>query len=90
MRIYEVLEVDHRSTAASSCRSETEVTWGGLDVQTASVSSLTRKQEQTRNEPWNVTDAPEPFITSQLRGIIGLEIPITRIEGKWKVSQNRP
>jgi transcriptional regulator len=54
------------------------------------IDELTRKQEQTRNEPWNVTDAPEPFITSQLRGIIGLEIPITRIEGKWKVSQNRP
>ena len=54
------------------------------------IDELTRKQEQTRNEFWNVTDSPEPFITSQLRGIIGLEIPITRIEGKWKVSQNRP
>ncbi len=56
----------------------------------AQIDELTRKQEQTRNEPWSVTDAPEPFIASQVRGIIGLEIPIARIEGKWKVSQNRP
>ncbi|WP_375412593.1 FMN-binding negative transcriptional regulator [uncultured Bradyrhizobium sp.] len=57
-----------------------------LRVQT---DELTKKQERTRAEPWNVTDAPETFVTSQLRGIVGLEIPISRIEGKWKVSQNR-
>jgi transcriptional regulator len=54
------------------------------------IEELTRQREAARAEPWNVTDAPEPFIASQLRGIIGLEIPIARIEGKWKVSQNRP
>jgi transcriptional regulator len=54
------------------------------------IDELTRQREASRAEPWNVTDAPEPFVTSQLRGIIGLEIPIARIEGKWKVSQNRP
>jgi transcriptional regulator len=37
-----------------------------------------------------VDDAPEPFVAAQLRGIVGVEIPIARIEGKWKVSQNRP
>ncbi|MGD0507295.1 MAG: FMN-binding negative transcriptional regulator [Terriglobales bacterium] len=39
--------------------------------------------------PWKVSDAPEDFIKSLLHGIIGLEIPIQRLEGKWKVSQNR-
>ena len=37
-----------------------------------------------------MADAPEPFIESQLRGIVGVELPIDRIEGKWKVSQNQP
>jgi len=54
------------------------------------IDELTRTQEQTRDAPWHVADAPPSFIESQVRGIIGLEIPITRIEGKWKVSQNRP
>jgi transcriptional regulator len=36
-----------------------------------------------------VSDAPENFVASQLQGIVGLEIPIQRIDGKWKVSQNR-
>ena len=53
------------------------------------------RAERTRTrralaEPWAVTDAPEPFVAAQLRGIVGLEIAISRIEGKWKVSQNRP
>ena len=40
--------------------------------------------------PWKVSDAPEDFIAGQLKAIVGIEIPLTRIEGKWKVSQNRP
>jgi transcriptional regulator len=36
-----------------------------------------------------VTDAPAAFVEAQLKGIVGIEIPIARIEGKWKVSQNR-
>ena len=36
-----------------------------------------------------MSDAPEPFIAAQLKGIVGVEIPIERLEGKWKVSQNR-
>jgi len=39
--------------------------------------------------PWHVSDAPEDYIRSQLKGIVGLELPIRRLEGKWKVSQNR-
>ena len=35
-------------------------------------------------------DAPESYVASQIKAIIGIEIPIDRIEGKWKVSQNRP
>ncbi len=54
------------------------------------VDVLTRSQEADRQEPWAVTDAPAPFISAAIRGIAGLEIPIARIEGKWKVSQNRP
>jgi transcriptional regulator len=40
--------------------------------------------------PWRVSDAPEGFIDGLLKAIVGIEIPLTRIEGKWKVSQNRP
>jgi transcriptional regulator len=54
------------------------------------INELTRAQEGTRAEPWHVSDAPEEFVAAQIRGIIGLEIPIAKIEGKWKVSQNRP
>ena len=53
------------------------------------VAELTGMQEQTRSKPWAVSDAPDEFIAAQLRGIVGLEIEITRLEGKWKVSQNR-
>ncbi|HEX5544944.1 MAG TPA: FMN-binding negative transcriptional regulator, partial [Nitrospira sp.] len=53
------------------------------------IGALTASQESQRPEPWNVTDAPEPFIDGQMRAIIGVEIPILTIEGKWKVSQNR-
>ena len=55
----------------------------------AQVSALTDRHESERKTPWAVTDAPAPFIDAQLRGIVGIEIPIARIEGKWKVSQNR-
>ncbi|MER8790295.1 FMN-binding negative transcriptional regulator [Mesorhizobium sp. M0027] len=54
------------------------------------ISDLTMSQEGNRATPWAVTDAPPPFIQSQIKGIVGLEIAITEINGKWKVSQNRP
>jgi transcriptional regulator len=54
------------------------------------VDDLTRHNEEPRTAPWQVSDAPETFVTAQVKGIVGVEIPIARIEGKWKVSQNRP
>lgn len=54
------------------------------------LDDLTASQENRRVPPWAVGDAPEPFIASQMKGIVGVEIPVARIEGKWKVSQNRP
>jgi transcriptional regulator len=54
------------------------------------ITAMTEMQEGPRPEPWNVSDAPAPFVAAQLKGIVGIEIEITRIEGKWKVSQNRP
>jgi transcriptional regulator len=54
------------------------------------VGQLTDSQEADRADPWAVSDAPEAFIDSQLKGIVGFEIEIVNLEGKWKVSQNRP
>ena len=54
------------------------------------IGALTDSQEESFAQPWAVSDAPDAFITGQIKGIVGLEIPISRIEGKWKVSQNRP
>jgi transcriptional regulator len=54
------------------------------------ITDLTMSQEGSRETPWAVTDAPPAFIQSQIKGIVGLEIEITDISGKWKVSQNRP
>jgi transcriptional regulator len=55
----------------------------------AIVTRLTNLYEGGRAEPWAVTDAPADFIRAQLRGIVGLRLPITRLEGKRKMSQNR-
>ncbi|MBO6726489.1 MAG: FMN-binding negative transcriptional regulator [Rhizobiaceae bacterium] len=54
------------------------------------IRDLTVTREAGLPEPWAVEDAPAPFIDAQLKGIIGIEIDIASIEGKWKVSQNRP
>jgi transcriptional regulator len=54
------------------------------------IEELTQSRESARTVPWAVSDAPEAFIAGQIKGIVGMEIPIGRIEGKWKVSQNRP
>lgn len=54
------------------------------------VTRLTELYERPRADPWAVTDAPGSFIDAQLRGIVGMRMPITRIEGKRKMSQNRP
>jgi transcriptional regulator len=56
----------------------------------AQVGALTDQQERNRTAPWSVDDAPEAFIDGQLKVITGIEITVTRIEGKWKASQNQP
>jgi transcriptional regulator len=53
------------------------------------VSRLTELHESERASPWAVSDAPPEFVQAQLRGIVGLRMPITRLEGKRKMSQNR-
>lgn len=54
------------------------------------IADLTALHEATRVEPWAVSDAPERFIAAQVRGIVGIEMEIAELAGKWKVSQNRP
>lgn len=54
------------------------------------LNELTNKQELSQQLPWKVSDAPEDYTEKMLRGIVGIEMPITLLEGKWKVSQNRP
>ena len=53
------------------------------------VRRLTDRHEGGREQPWSVDDAPEKFIAGQLRAIVGVELLITRIEAKEKLSQNR-
>jgi transcriptional regulator len=55
----------------------------------AHVARLTDAHEGGREEPWSVTDAPERFVAGQLRAIVGVEVRISRVEAKWKLSQNR-
>ncbi len=56
----------------------------------AQIGAITSQHEGRRALPWSVSDAPGDFIRAQLKGIVGIEIEIAEIEGKWKVSQNRP
>jgi transcriptional regulator len=53
------------------------------------LEALTSRHESSRERPWSVSDAPEDYIARQLGAIVGVEIAITRLEGKWKMSQNR-
>jgi transcriptional regulator len=53
------------------------------------IEELTRALEQRREKPWAVGDAPADFIAMQRRVIVGIEIEILDIRGKWKTSQNR-
>jgi transcriptional regulator len=55
----------------------------------ALVRRLSDKHEGGRPAPWSVDDAPAAFVTGQLRAIVGVELRISRIEAKWKLSQNR-
>ncbi len=53
------------------------------------IAALTSAQEAGREKPWAVGDAPADFIAMQRRAIVGIEIEIVDIRGKWKASQNR-
>lgn len=54
------------------------------------LDDLTCSQEKRRLRPWSLNDALKDYIASMTRSIVGVEIPIARLEGKWKLSQNRP
>jgi transcriptional regulator len=53
------------------------------------VAELTAQQEANEARPWALSDAPETYIEVMLRGIVGFRFAVTRLEGKWKMSQNR-
>jgi transcriptional regulator len=53
------------------------------------VTDLTQRHEAERAQPWAVSDAPAGYIDTMLRAIVGVELSISAIEGKWKLSQNR-
>lgn len=53
------------------------------------VERLTNRHEAGRPQPWKVADAPEDYIETMLGAIVGIEITVTRLVGKWKASQNR-
>ena len=55
----------------------------------AHVSALTDSQEADQDMPWRVDDAPDDYIETMLRAIVGIEIPISSLKGKWKLGQNR-
>ena len=53
------------------------------------LQDLSQAQEGRRARPWSLDDAPEDYLARQMKAIVGLEIPIERLEGKWKLSQNK-
>lgn len=56
----------------------------------AQIESLTAQMETGMAQPWGLADAPAEFIDKLVGAVVGIEIPITRLAGKWKVSQNQP
>lgn len=54
------------------------------------VTKMTRQQEASFAEPWAVSDAPDDYITKMLAAIVGIELTISGLQGKWKTSQNQP
>jgi transcriptional regulator len=64
--------------------------FGGPARLRAQIEELTRTHEGRRPAPWAVSDAPADFVAMQVKAIVGVEIEIARIAGKWKASQNRP
>ncbi|WP_044007060.1 FMN-binding negative transcriptional regulator [Jannaschia sp. CCS1] len=53
------------------------------------LEDLTAQHESEREKPWSVADAPDDFVERQFRGLVGLEITISDLQGVWKVSQNK-
>lgn len=53
------------------------------------LDDLTSFHERPRPQPWSVNDAPPDYVANQMQAIVGIEIPISRIDGKWKMSQNK-
>jgi transcriptional regulator len=53
------------------------------------VAELSAQQEAHERTPWSLADAPERYVDVMLRGIVGIRLAVTRLEGKWKMSQNR-
>jgi len=56
----------------------------------AHINQLTDIHERQQTQPWKVSDAPDEFIEKLTGAIVGIEIPIRKLEGKWKLGQNRP
>ncbi len=54
------------------------------------VGRLSQRHEAREPTPWRMAELPEPYVASMLTGIVGLEIAVSRLEGKFKLSQNRP
>lgn len=55
----------------------------------AHLTELTSRHEADRTVPWKPSDAPEDYIDGMMKGLVGIEFAVSRLEGKWKVSQNR-
>ena len=55
----------------------------------AHLAALTDRFEETNHDPWKLDDAPSSFIDGMCRALVGFEVRLERIEGKWKMSQNR-
>ena len=55
----------------------------------AIVTRLTETHERSRAEPWQVTDAPPDYVDAMLKAIVGFELTVEKLDGKWKMSQNR-
>ena len=61
-----------------------------VDWLTPQLTALTAAREAGRTQPWSIGDAPADYIEAQKKAIVGVEIEIASLEGKWKVSQNQP
>lgn len=53
------------------------------------LTSISDHFEAGRSEPWAVSDAPDSYIAARMRGIVGISLAVTRLEGSWKLNQNK-